>query len=79
MGSRHGDSASATNPVTKCDFFCLRKLLKRCATTVGTIVSLVGIGFADYGVVLANHSIDSNVRQLSVVISFRMSGAAQIC
>ena len=46
---------TGTNPFPECGFFWLGKLLKRGVTTIKTIATLVGVGFSDYGVVLAEY------------------------
>ena len=53
--SRDYDSATGANPVLDCDFVWLGNLLKRNVTAIGTIATLVGIGFSNYGVILVEH------------------------
>ena len=48
--SRHFESAISTNIVPGRDFVWIRKLLKHSVTTVGTILTSVGVRFSDCGV-----------------------------
>ena len=51
-----------TNPVPECGIVGLGKLLKCGVKTVGTIATLMGVCFPNYGMILAEYRTDSKHR-----------------